>query len=96
MNVTSPLWAGWFIYLKMAARRTKKQQTQKVVRVYCSDCQTFVRDTEGQSFNIETGEFFMGDCPEGVSDGAVKIKDGKPVGRVFADKARECKYHKGK
>lgn len=79
----------------MAKRRTDDAKC-KVVRVYCSDCLTFVRDTEGQSFNIETGEFFMGDCPEGVSDGAVKIKDGKPVGRVFADKARVCKYHKGK
>lgn len=65
----------------MSARRTKT--TVRVVRVYCSDCPLFVRDTEGISFNIQTGEFFMGTCPKGHGDG-------KP-GKVFADKPRECK-----
>lgn len=65
----------------MSARRTK--ETARVVRVYCSDCPLFVLDTKGINFNIQTGEFFMGDCPKGHGDG-------KP-GRVFADKERECK-----
>ena len=49
--------------------------------VRCCDCRLFQRDTEGISFSAQTGEYFMGFCPKGHTDGYKK---------VFADKAREC------
>ena len=61
----------------------KKQQLPKPEpkKVRCCDCRRFQRDTEGISFSAQTGEFFMGICPKGHTDGYKK---------VFADKAREC------
>ena len=54
-------------------------------KVRCSGCCNAVRDTEGISFAIATGEFFMGTC---------KRKHGYPY-KVFMDKARVCEdYNK--
>lgn len=49
--------------------------------VFCSSCRIFRRDTEGISRRNDTGEYFMGLCPEGHTDGHRK---------VFADKPRQC------
>ena len=49
-------------------------------KVRCSGCCNAVRDTEGISFAIATGEYFMGRCRRG---------HGEPF-KVFMDKAREC------
>lgn len=54
-------------------------------KVRCSGCCNAVRDTEGISFAIATGEFFMGTCLKG---------HGHPY-KVFMDKARVCEdYNK--
>lgn len=62
-------------------RPTKAVSGQQSGLVRCCDCKRFQRDTEGISFSVQTGEYFMGICPKGHTDGARK---------VFADKAREC------
>ena len=61
---------------------------QKVVRVYCSDCRWFVRDTEGISYVRDTGEYYMGVCSKGLHPDTVK--------KQFADKPRICKLYKTK
>ena len=55
--------------------------------VYCGECRHFHRDTEGTSFRIETGEFFMGVCGKGLKPDTVK--------KQFADKPRRCKSYDG-
>lgn len=60
-------------------------------KVYCSDCALCTRDTTGPSFNITTGEYFMGTCTKGHADGRVLHNpDGSTLGKVFMDKARIC------
>ena len=61
------------------AKKLQPQPEPRMVR--CCDCRLFQRDTEGISFSAQTGEYFMGICPKGHTDGYKK---------VFADKAREC------
>ena len=41
----------------------KEKDTTPPRRVYCGHCCNGVRDTEGRSFSIVTGEYFMGRCP---------------------------------
>ena len=60
----------------------------KVVRVKCSDCRWFVRETEGISFRLDTKEFFMGDCSKGLHPDT-------PI-KQFADHLRECKTYRAK
>ena len=59
----------------------KKEKDMKLPKlVYCGHCCNGVRDTEGRSFSIVTGEYFMGKCRRG---------HGEPF-KVFMDKARVC------
>lgn len=64
---------------------TKKAIAPKPAKVYCSDCSHFVRDTEGISRNIETGEYFMGICNKGLTPDGCK--------KVFANHLRICTEH---
>lgn len=59
--------------------RAKKIEPEE--RHRCAECKLFVRDTSGISFHVDTGEYFMGVCRKGFSDGFKK---------VFADKLRVC------
>ena len=63
---------------------------QKVVRVYCSDCRWFVRDTEGNSYKIGTNPkyYFMGECSK-------DLHPDTPI-KQFADKVRTCKTYEDK
>lgn len=54
-------------------------------RVTCGACRWFQRDTQGRSFNIETGEFYMGLCAKGLKPDT-EIKQ-------FANKPRECESY---
>jgi len=47
-----------------------------------------VRDTSGQSFSIATGEYFMGECTEGLHPDTPK--------KQFSDKPRKCETYKPK
>ena len=58
----------------------KEKDTKPPKPVYCGHCCNGVRDTEGRSFSIVTGEYFMGKCLRG---------HGEPF-KVFMDKARAC------
>lgn len=58
----------------------KKSPPQEPIKVYCSECRHFTSDTSGMSVSC-TGEYFMGTCYNGITDGTKK---------VFADKARIC------
>lgn len=69
----------------MARKQPIIQPKPEPKKVYCVDCSRCTRDTSGRSFNISTGEFFMGTCPKGHGDGV--------PGRVFMDKARICTDH---
>ena len=62
----------------MKKEKSTSSSARKLVR--CCDCCNATRDTEGRSFSIDTGEFFMGKCDWGHGD---------PF-KVFMDKAREC------
>lgn len=53
--------------------------------VTCGACRWFQRDTQGRSFNIETGEYYMGVCAKGLRPDT-EIKQ-------FANKPRECKSY---
>lgn len=71
----------------MARVRQPKAEV-KVVRVTCSDCRHFKRDTEGSSFCLDTHEYFMGECMKGLyPDTSIK---------QFANKLRECKQFQHK
>lgn len=50
--------------------------------VTCGECRRYERDTEGRSYNRETGEFFLGLCGEGLHPDT-------PV-KQFANKPRVC------
>lgn len=78
------------------AKQTKeKKEKDKPVLHKCSECQLSIRDKEGPSFNIDTGEYFMGSCTIGNADGAQKVQpDGSVYGKVFMDKPRICKDFK--
>ena len=66
----------------------KKDKVKVEPTVYCGECEHFHRDTEGMSFSVQTGEYFMG-----VSDiGCDPDKTGK--GKIFADKPRHCEKYK--
>jgi hypothetical protein len=68
------------------ARVKQPHKEAKVVRVYCSDCRNFQRDTEGSSFRFDTHEYFMGICLKGLTPDSPK--------KQFADKPRTCKEYK--
>lgn len=53
--------------------------------VTCGACRWFQRDTQGRSFSLETGEYFMGVCAKGLKPDT-EIKQ-------FANKPRECKSY---
>ena len=52
-------------------------------KVLCADCRRFRRDTEGISFSIQTGEYFMGTCALGLTPDTPR--------KQFADKPRLCR-----
>lgn len=60
----------------------KTNQKKEVALVHCCDCKNFKRDTEGRSFCLDTGEFFMGVC-------LAVCKENSRV-KKFADKPRIC------
>lgn len=53
--------------------------------VRCSDCVHFRRNTEGRSFNVDTGVYFMGRCAHGLHPDT-------PVNQ-FANRPRECVHY---
>lgn len=63
--------------------KTKTEQVAEVPTVYCSRCRHCKRDTNGLSFSIETGEYFMGTCGKGIGDCGASP-------RVFLNKPRHC------
>ena len=73
-------------------RQKQTKEKNKPILHSCSECQLSIRDKEGPSFNIDTGEYFMGSCTVGNADGAQKVQpDGSVYGKVFMDKLRICK-----
>lgn len=78
----------------MARTKQTKEKKEKDAPIHrkCSECRLSIRDIEGPSFNIDTGEYFMGSCTVGNTDGAIKEQpDGTVYGKVFMDKPRICK-----
>ena len=67
---------------------SKTDQSKKVVRVKCSDCRWFVRDTDGISFKLGTNEFFMGECSK-------ELHPDTPI-KQFADHERLCNSYLAK
>lgn len=51
-------------------------------KVYCGECKVFDRDTEGISYNKQTGEYFMGRCRLGLHPDTSN--------KQFANKPRLC------
>ena len=76
----------------MAYTRKRPTPIPQPAKVRCCDCSLFIRDTTGPSFNITTGEYFMGTCTKGHADGRVFIDPatGNKHGKVFMDKERIC------
>ena len=72
----------------MARKKKESKQAVEQPKVYCGECRHFVRDTSGPSFSISTGEYFMGECAEGLHPDTPK--------KQFADKARKCETYKNK
>ena len=60
--------------------KRKRNDPPTPPKVHCCDCRHAERDTEGPSFSIVTGEYFMGRCRKG-HDAPFK---------VFMDKPRDC------
>lgn len=54
----------------------------QVQKVRCADCRHFRRETEGISRNIDTGEYFMGDC-------SIGLHPDSPI-KQFANRERIC------
>ena len=76
----------------MPRAKQPKEKKEKIILHKCSECQLSIRDKEGPSFSIDTGEYFMGSCTIGNTDGAQKVQpDGSVYGKVFMDKLRICK-----
>ena len=69
----------------MARKKKESKQAVEQPKVYCGECRHFVRDTSGPSFSIATGEYFMGECAEGLHPDTPK--------KQFADKARKCEHY---
>ena len=69
----------------MARTKKESKQTVEQPKVYCGECRHFVRDTSGPSLSIATGEYFMGECAEGLHPDTPK--------KQFADKARKCEHY---
>ena len=69
----------------MGRKKKESKQTVEQPKVYCGECRHFVRDTSGTSFSIATGEYFMGECVEGLHPDTPK--------KQFADKARKCEHY---
>ena len=65
-------------------KKTKDKPVDTEQKVYCADCEHFVRDTDGISRTIN-GEYFMGICAEGLHPDTPK--------KQFADKARKCEHY---
>ena len=65
-------------------KKTKDKPVETEQKVYCADCEHFVRDTDGISRTIN-GEYFMGICTEGLYPDTPK--------KQFADKARKCEHY---
>lgn len=51
-------------------------------KVFCANCKVFNRDTEGISYNKETGEYYMGECGKGLHPDTPR--------KQFANKPRYC------
>lgn len=69
-------------------KKNKKPQEVEQPTVYCCNCIHFQRDTEGISRNLETGEYFMGQCKQGLHPDTIK--------KQFANKPRKCNKYKFK
>lgn len=54
--------------------------------VECGQCRHSVRDTEGLSFNVYSGEFFMGTCE---LDGAHVFRSVKKICKNFKNKTND-------
>ena len=67
---------------KTKTKTAQEKQKEKTKTVYCSDCANFIRDTEGFSRRIDTGEYFMGICKLGLTPDSPR--------KQFADKPRIC------
>lgn len=72
----------------MAKGQIKVTEEPKKVLVSCGACKRFQRDTEGISYNRETGEYFMGLCGLG-------LKPDTPF-KQFANRPRECDKYESK
>lgn len=69
----------------MARKKKETKQAVEPPKVYCGECKHFIRDTDGPSFSIATGEYFMGECAEGLHPDTPK--------KQFADEARKCEHY---
>lgn len=76
----------------MASSRNKTEQSkEKPTLVCCKDCKNEVRDTEGSSFSIETGEFFLCGCTKGHA-----VNKFGQTAKLFIDEKRVCEDFDGK
>ena len=62
--------------------RRKDDTVKAAPMVHCCECRHFSRDTEGRSFNHDTGEYFLGICALGLHPDTIV--------KQFADKPRRC------
>lgn len=62
-----------------------KKNKDEPIKVYCSDCRWFKRDTDGISFSLATGEYFLGKCTTKSNESKAETR-----GKLFADKPRIC------
>lgn len=71
----------------MAQGQIRKTKDDKPIKVCCSGCRYFVRDTDGISKRNGTNEYFMGICSKELN-----LDDTN--GWLFADKLRYCETFK--
>ena len=71
--------------MKGALNSGQLRTTQEPEKVTCGECRFFERDTEGRSFYILTGEYYMGVCCLGRTPDT-------PI-KQFANKPRKCEYY---
>lgn len=73
-------------------KKTKDKPVETEQKVYCADCEHFVRDTDGISRTIN-GEYFMGVSDIGC-DPDNTFNPIKGTAKIFADKPRKCETFK--
>lgn len=65
----------------------------KVTLVTCCTCRHFRRDTEGPSYNVYTGIYFMGES-DIHCDPDHTFNKRRGTAKIFADKPRVCNEYK--